>query len=143
MPVTWAYVAGLFDGEGSVSLDPDHSNGLGYLRIRIGQSGEEGQALLSRVQVFLITKNIRSTITDTFLVRRKVHHTLTISAADKRRYSTAFLAGILPHLILKKAIVQDVLRFFKLFPPISMRCGPWKGSLVVARRFQFQPGNRS
>ena len=143
MPVTWAYVAGLFDGEGSVSLQEDRSNGLGYLRIRIGQSGDAGQALLSRVQSFLTTESIKSTITDTFLVQRKTHYTLTVSAAGERRYSTAFLTGILPHLLLKKAVVQDVLRFFRLFPPISMRCGPRKGSLVVARRFQFQAGNRS
>lgn len=115
--VTWDYIAGFFDGEGSLSMmNFSHRNTLAAAIVTISQSGEEGLQILSAIRDFLGTQGIKGYIqTQTRRANYRVMHHLKISA---RSGVTAFLQEVRGRVHVKRVVVQDVLRFFTLYPSL-------------------------
>ncbi len=93
--MNWSYIAGFFDGEGSVA-----HNGIGF-RISIPQTNEE------------VLKSIRNFVGFGFIIKikkRKKHwkDCWTYYIASKKDVY-CFLQQILPHLIVKKDIALEAM----------------------------------
>jgi intein/homing endonuclease len=111
MAVSWPYIAGFFDGEGSLRMP----GGYGSPHINIAQSRKRGLDLLTEIQSFLSTHGIKSNI------RR--HRTLTGNGHEmfylymySQASGVAFLRSVFPYLHIKKLEAQDMLRYFRVFP---------------------------
>lgn len=114
MVVTWEYLAGFFDGEGTVCVP---FGACFTPRVAMYQSGERGRIVLQAVQKFLIEQDmifgtLESVQRDG---KRKVSWMLTIRKRDDVQ---CFLTWILPYLIVKKVEAQDSLRYLKMFPRV-------------------------
>jgi len=113
--MNWAYVAGFFDGEGHVS---GLMNNRRTPAIELAQSGRRGQILLQEIESFMQSQGLHSTNAARIMKRSTSH------LGKKEMYVMRFttdaakvLQHMLPHLRIKKAEAQDVLRFHKMFPP--------------------------
>lgn len=117
MNITWEYIAGFFDGEGSVSMVVSaHRKTTASPKVHIGQSGKEGLAVLSAIQAFLVDQTIHGYI---FSQKnhgrcRQMHGIQVCARADVDK----FLHAIIPFVRVKKVIVQDAIRHLKMFPPL-------------------------
>lgn len=115
--MSWQYVAGFFDGEGSVGLY--QTGGLGNSRfgLSIGQSERNGgYEVLCEIRDFLIehgvtTKSIAKSCTSGR--RGNPMFTLQLNKLESVRL---FLAGTFPYLRVKKVVAQDILRYMKMYP---------------------------
>ncbi len=110
--MTWQYVAGFFDGEGNINICP--SRGRSW-PARIVQSETR---VLNTISEFLKGNGIESHLYHSYKAgqyknAKKDLWCLQITGESNTR---VFLQGILPFLIVKKLLVQDVLRFFKIYP---------------------------
>lgn len=112
--MNWNYVAGFFDGEGSVCIpNGAHHNP----RVALYQTGERGRVVLASIQRFIYEEDrIESRLVPHERGgNRKIIWTLVV----ERRYEVqCFLAWILPYVRIKKVEVQDHLRYLKVFPAI-------------------------
>ena len=112
--MSWQYIAGFFDGEGC--LWGNHCDSVG-----IYQGGDIGREVLAEIQMFLFryaaTSNIRikrrSDKDKSNIHRNKVMYELTIGNRESMRI---FLSNILPYLRVKRILVQDYLRYNKMYP---------------------------
>jgi len=113
--MNWSYVAGLFDGEGTVGIGV----GKGTIAAAIAQSGSKGLSLLEEVATFVRGHGIRCVVYSTGLAgqgRRKLEsYRLSIHGFSQ---APLFLKEILPLLRIKRSIAQDVIRYTTLFPSI-------------------------
>lgn len=117
--MTWQYIAGFFDGEGSLCLANRGSN---CWRARLHQSKTD---VLYRMRDFLLLEGINSYVM-VVSKQEKIGNTKyirngTVSALNIRTHREnliKFLRLILPYLVVKKVLVQDVLRFLKLYPKL-------------------------
>jgi LAGLIDADG endonuclease len=116
--ITWQYLAGFFDGEGSVSITSNHRSGFN-IAIQLPQSGIEGLALLTTIREFLMEQGIQVqqiyTRDKSSPLSKKTDNRLQIGNRDS---SIAFLKSILPFVQIKKSKVEDAIRFAKLFPKL-------------------------
>lgn len=117
MRVSWEYIAGFFDGEGSVStcnfsLRP----GVAATIVTVSQTGAEGFAILTLIRNFLWDREIKGYVHSQArrAPYRQMHH-LKICA---RKSVTTFLWQMLPRVSVKRVIVQDTLRFYTLYPSL-------------------------
>lgn len=114
MEVNLGYIAGFFDGEGHISV----SMGDNHIRphIQIGQAGARGKVLLEELQTYLQTHGISMQIHQhKQRVRRKP---VWVLQTHNRQATMNFARLLLPHLRVKKAETQDVLRFLSLYPTL-------------------------
>lgn len=113
LDMNWDYVAGLFDGEGSVCIP----NGAHFMpRVAIYQSGERGRVVLTQVKRFVMGEDmIVSRLYPYQRGKRKLMWSLII---EKREDTACFLTWILPYVRVKKVDVQDHLRFMRVFYPL-------------------------
>jgi len=113
--VNWAYIAGFFDGEGSVvsmmnyALSPS---------IEMSQSKVVGKLLLEDIQKFLKENGIESSVRErltspSHLGKQPVYNLRLRSVEGVQK----FILSTLPYLRIKRAVAQDVMRFRKLYPP--------------------------
>jgi hypothetical protein len=117
MRITWEYIAGFFDGEGSVSTQNQiHRPGSYCTGVAIAQSGDEGSTVLSAIQAFLLVHGIKGYIHHNRRGTNRPMHYYKISA---RPSVTLFLEAMLPRVSVKRLIVQDTLRFLKLYPSVN------------------------
>lgn len=125
MKVTIEYIAGFFDGEGCVSTHQNRARrGAFGTSISIGQSGDEGRQILAAIQTWLTDRGVNSYL---LLRKRKAQYRpMWVLSVMARPSVTAFLALLRPHVSVKKTVVEDTLRFLKLYPSI-------KGPLTASR----------
>ena len=103
MNVTWAYVAGFFDGEGTV-LDRLHSTGVRQFSLWFPQTERE---VLDHLQEFFESEGIKSTITSYHSGPRQTkRHRLGI--ANVSGVYTA-LERMYPHLIVKREKAEAMM----------------------------------
>lgn len=104
MDTTWAYIAGIFDGEGSIGYYSD-----GQRRVSISQSGDEGKELLNFIKdktgFGYIYFNIKFKPSQTIKNVRPMH----VWNASKRQEMRKFLNSVLPYLIIKREKAKEVL----------------------------------
>ena len=127
MGVSWQYIAGFFDGEGSIAVRT--YKGYGNFNITIPQSGVVGERILKEIQWFLKQEDINSCVFLDTKVRglaKKPVHRLCV---NNRINMIAFLRHVLPYLHVKHTQAQDVLRFDKLYPVGGIRNGGRRGRI--------------
>lgn len=108
--LSWPYVAGFFDGEGSIRIRQ-----MGC-EASVSQSRLRGLRLLTEMRCFLALHGIASKVTPHTSDNPFQMYKLTIS---KRRNVIAFVRNMLPHLHIKKSECEDFVRYWKAFPPIG------------------------
>jgi hypothetical protein len=116
--MNWDYIAGFFDGEGSLStMNFTWRNTLANTVVCITQTGQEGWVVLNVMMVFLREHGIVSYISTQKRRAnyRQMHH-LKICARPSVRL---FLDQMVSRVSVKKVVVQDTLRFIKVFPSIK------------------------
>lgn len=117
MRMNFDYIAGFFDGEGSVStMCFTHRTGLQATIVTLSQSGTEGLRILTAIRDFLGVEGIKGYIhTQARRANYRVMHHLKISARDS---VVRFLEAMLPRSSVKFVVTQDTLRFHKLYPSL-------------------------
>jgi len=120
--LTWEYIGGFFDGEGSTGIRSNgRENSYGYYpRTSLVQTGERGRQLLTEIQDFCANHNIRTCLVKG--KKHKEHYTqgwyLSVNAKDDVK---RFLENIVPYLRIKRTEAQDVLRTLKIFPRLKSK----------------------
>lgn len=119
--MSWAYIAGLFDGEGCIQF---RQRGVGQngkpwfgIKAQIVQSNRHaGEKTLLEVRDFLVTNGICCHV-------RKRTFTTELSRNDifeleigGRKAVWMFIKEILPHAHIRRTDLLDYLRFLVLFP---------------------------
>lgn len=116
--MSWQYVAGFFDGEGSVGT-ASHCSGR-KASAYIAQSGAQGLLVLQEINSFLAEQGIRSSVFQTGIAtghkRTMPSYRLGVGGFGSVE---KFLRGVFPYLRVKKAAAQDILRYCIIFPNIS------------------------
>ena len=110
--INWAYVSGFFDGEGNIDGKRP--------RLTIVQKPQEPLVEIAR---FLSTHGIHSTIThrtSQYKIKglsygRRNLHALRI---NRQKDVLQMCANMLPFLLVKKAAMQDAVRYHKLYPSL-------------------------
>ena len=96
--MNWKYIAGFFDGEGSVGwYGKDNKNP----RITISQKNDK---VLFKIKEFLLKEKIRSGIAN-----KDSKEIVTQLFITRRKDVESFLKNIIPHLIVKKRGAERVL----------------------------------
>lgn len=119
MRMSFEYIAGFFDGEGSIYAPIGRNVHTPHLALP--QSGPEGKQVLDEIAAFLESKGIdvyRMHPRLTSKIGKKPMHTIEIG---NMKSATLFLQAVLPYLRVKKVKAQDVLRFVKMCPSIRGR----------------------
>jgi len=132
--VTWAYLAGFFDGEGSLGCSQTRGGRIGSFRVTVAQSGREGLDVLSRARDFLAAEGVDAYVYSrkaTGMGKRPMHY-LCISAFHSLR---RFLRGILPYVVVKRVNCQDTMRYLIMFPISRAGTGgrAWKTRRLAGR----------
>jgi len=133
--LTWAYIAGFFDGEGCAGIyqrNPKHNSG----RVILCSIAQKAVPVLEAIRAFLSVQGISANLNPQRGRGPNPIGVLQISA----KQAVKFLNAVLPYLVVKKVIVQDLLRYDKIFPPFTrQQCGRLSGE---AKRAQIR-GHRS
>ncbi len=125
MQISLEYIAGFFDGEGSVStVAYKHRVGIASTIVTISQTGDEGRYILAMIRDFLWERGIKGYVHSQ--VRRYPHRQMHHYKISARTSTTAFLALMLPRVSVKRVVVQDTLRFHQLYPSL-------RGPVTAAR----------
>lgn len=147
MVMTWEYMAGFFDGEGSVKLsNGERKGGSGSPKLGLYQSGQRGLVLLKEIQDFMVPYGIISTIRQLPPIpKRQLMYQLYVY---NRIGVMTFVQHVFPYLRIKKLESQDLMRYLKLFPistgnrifkkpvPVRSHCG--KGhELAVSGTYDY------
>jgi hypothetical protein len=117
----WPYIAGFFDGEGSVILP----QGRGYITpvVQIYQGGPFGQSALCEIGEWIAPFGINSRVS----AGRSGHgKTVYVLRLDGRQSAGQFLINVLPYLKIKKTAAQDVLRFIRIYKRRDGRKDYWR-----------------
>jgi intein/homing endonuclease len=119
--LSWEYIAGFFDGEGSVGIYQNRARrGFGSPVVALVQSGDRGKKLLTEISEFLSSRGVKSYLGRTRKVKVKdTHTTCHVLRVCNRPGVTLFLRGVFPYLRIKKIEAQDVLRFLSIFGSIK------------------------
>ena len=118
--MNWSYIAGFFDGEGSLGLTNLGSNNCCF-RVSMAQGTVP---VLSKIQEFLAQEDIPCRIelnTNRFHMLTKKHKSVHQLRITVRKNVTKFCELVLPYCVVKKALVQDVGRFLKMYPPLNYK----------------------
>lgn len=121
--MSWEYLAGFFDGEGTIRL----SNRATHWSI--AQSQDRGRRALEEIQRFLGDQGIPSGIH--VKRRRDGMYTLWIS---KRASVERIGRATLPYLRIKKVEMQDALRYLTIYPLLQAKPRVW--SMLMKERLE-------
>ena len=107
--MNWDYVAGLFDGEGSIQIKnyPDTSRGRG-ISVCIGITDGE---VLKQLQEFLELQKIKSHIYQRTIPRGKERKPIQWWKISSKWEATKFLEAIKDKAIIKKDKIIEALKF--------------------------------
>ena len=104
MKMNWNYIAGFFDGEGSVTLYKENKNRWGRaVKINIEQKDTKS---LKAIKKFLLEKGLNKV----GLYSRKTRTTSCIQIQNKFDIAL-FLENIIPRVIVKKKKCEKCLKF--------------------------------
>jgi hypothetical protein len=107
--LSWAYIAGFMDGEGSIGI----CHGLSFTPcIRIAQSGQRGLKLLTEISNWIGEQGIHSSVRSERTKRLPAY----IISIQNRDNVAKFINAMMPFLHIKKSECQDALRTMILFP---------------------------
>jgi len=141
--ITWQYIAGFFDGEGTLGWNS--AQDTFQLQVNIAQNEANNRCkVLEAIQRFLNREGIPSNLYPVSQKKKGFSQVpiLILQINGGREGKAKFLSRCLPYLWVKKVHVQDTLRTLQLF---SMRkdnsfhvCGHRKfrtklGALAVCR----------
>lgn len=121
MQITWQYLAGFFDGEGSISLTQNKSrpNTANYNCIFTQGVDNGAECLFADIQGFLRERGCKSYVQKRGKTRNRFTNKDIFALQIMSRPSCKiFLEGVLPYLRVKKTKCQDILRYMNLFPPL-------------------------
>ena len=109
MNMNWDYIAGLFDGEGSVQIKnyPDRSQGRGIALV-IGITDGD---VLDGLQEFLQSKGIKSSVYHRTVLRGKERKPCQWWQISNKWDATEFLNAIKERVIVKRGKVLEALAF--------------------------------
>ncbi|SRR6266568_1264772 len=124
MKITWAYIAGFFDGEGCLHALGAGGEGNGRFRATISQAEDLGKRTLQEIADFLTAQGIFAYICAhhnrkeqrEHPGRRKPMWNLWIT---QQRSIRLFIEGMLPYLRIKKQRAEDYRRYAILFQPLN------------------------
>ena len=124
MIINVRWLAGFFDGEGSISVARQgvgHSKGRGRLAITLTQAGPIGLEVLTAIRDFIYIQGIRSTVLNKSIVEgSKQGYMLSITGWEN---GINFIVFLYPYLIVKRQLAQDTIRFSKVFPDMFRHTG--------------------
>lgn len=134
MVMSWQYIAGFFDGEGSIGTGV-HSTGR-QATAYIAQSGPVGLLTLRRISEFLTENGIKNSVFESGKAGKHLRTMPSYRLALCGYTSVVkFLTALFPYLYIKKTFAQDILRYHKLYP--SIQTSP----LAAAYRSERQRAN--
>jgi hypothetical protein len=116
MVMSWQYIAGFFDGEGSMGINV----GGRRLGVYIAQSGPLGLLLLGRIRSFLDEQGVKSSVYETGKAG-KHRRTMPSYRIGMCGFDSAlrFITCVFPYLYIKKSYAQDVIRYNILYPSLN------------------------
>ena len=118
-PLDWNYVAGFFDGEGCVSTHQNRARRGNFgTVVSMSQGGELGKELLGKIRGFLDERGMTAHVGIQRHPKSRPNRIMWALRVCGRADVTLFLKTILPHVRMKKLIVQDTLRFLVAYPPV-------------------------
>lgn len=125
--MNWAYIAGFFDGEGSIHV-PMGQKFVTSVFISLYQSD---QLPLLRIQKFLESHGIHCKVRQEKRIREGPHRIVSkkeqyILEFSKKESAYIFLRSIRPYSLVKKQIVEDCIRYLKIFPPMTKAQREWR-----------------
>lgn len=135
--ISWAYLAGLFDGEGWVGFKRSYSVSVSTYW-SIGQAGKPGEFLLRQVRDFLTTQGVRSCL-NSYKNEKSTHKVIWTLNVSRRPQVIHILKNLMPYLIVKKPAAQDTLRMLKMFPKRSCRTITPYSESWKTRRMRYGP----
>jgi hypothetical protein len=103
MIVNWAYVGGFFDGEGTMNINGNSCRAEMY---------QQDLPTLENIQKFLASEGITSNIVD----QRTTTKVWFLRIHSRQENAKRFMERVLPYCQRKRTVVQDGLRYIKLFP---------------------------
>lgn len=115
----WQYIAGFFDGEGSIVHAIGSTRIIPKLHIY-----QHSILVLEKIALFFSSKNVKWVLSSSDMskykaprgsVKNKRQGTQYIFKVLNRRSVEIVLRGMLPFLIVKKPAAQDSLRFMKMY----------------------------
>jgi len=111
MRMNWDYIAGLFDGEGSIQIKdyPDRSQGRGIVLV----IGITDWGVLDRLKEFLETQGIKSSVYRRTALRGKERKPTQWWQISNKWDATRFLLAIRNRVIVKKNRLLEALEFRK------------------------------
>lgn len=127
MAMNWNYIAGFFDGEGTICTT---ARGIQW---SIAQSRERGRVVLEDIRTFLAEQGIKSSVYQ----KKDRASMFTLYVTDRERIKKLLLM-LYPYLRIKRVEVQDCLRYMRLFP--RRKSGAVLGMLISETR-QIRHGN--
>jgi hypothetical protein len=120
--MNWCYMAGFFDGEGTVQPKGQHN---GCSLQLIASMVQVERKVLDDIAEFLAAHGIASTIRTELRNNPKWRTCYRLDIKGRRESVCDFLRSMLPFLIVKKVIAQDCLRYAKLFPSRAGMAHVW------------------
>jgi len=124
--MSWAYIAGFFDGEGHIGMQ-----GRG-IQLSMAQSRKRGLEVLREIKEFLALHGVKSS---TYINKNPEKcHSLWVTNRPDIRY---LLNLLMPYLHVKKEEAQDHLRYITMFPAIK------RGTLLGAAISEAKQRNYS
>lgn len=130
--INWAYVAGFFDGEGTLGGCGTAKGQSGKCRV-FARMYQQNPHALCVIRDFLANQGIGTTIVTT---RRGGFAGHPMNALNiPIRSIPAFLAGVRPYVLVKKQLVEDIARYLALYPAMTGReRGMLARETLMARR---------
>jgi hypothetical protein len=130
--INWAYIAGIFDGEGSLAMLISGSKMSP--QITITQAGDEGVFLLRAIQNFLRAHDISSGFNKRpqIFKHRKPVYRLYLNGDDVLN----FLRMVMPYLHVKRVLALDLLRYRSFFPAFVGGRPPKEPGISQVKPFQ-------
>src|ERR1700752_3453021 len=115
MVMSWQYVAGFFDGEGSVGItNGEKHGGAGNAKLALHQSDTRGLVLLGNIQEFLFAHGISSKLGEQRVIPNTCKRMYRLYIYN-RTGVLDFIKAVMPYVHIKKLECQDVARYLKLF----------------------------
>jgi LAGLIDADG-like domain len=154
MDMTWAYIAGFFDGEGCLHAIGPGGAGRDSFRITISQTQDIGKQTLEEIAEFLNQRGIAAYVLKHHRNKKPEHqhwrqcYNLWIT---QRVSIASFIEGVFPYLRIKKQRAEDYRRTSIMTPKLSGRhelsetvhadghvtTAPWTNGFPKLRRADF------
>lgn len=102
--MNWSYVAGFFDGEGTVGFLPRKGHGF-RTYVSMAQTDNDGHLVLKKIRSFLLSQGVKLSL---YPVRRLKN--TSVLCSYKHETVKHFLEFVLPLLIVKKVAALRALQ---------------------------------